>query len=170
MVCVAPSTRTSTVTGAAPATGADAATMARAAGTAPLIWLVMATLSSRVVWLRPGPGLLASDSAPRLPGKPSASQWHQRRISARSQWRDRAGFAPDFPKPPADERGKHNRTDGRAHNLPLQSPADGPPSSRGLGRRPLTAETGVRIPVAVLQKPPPPPGVRRSGGGGWERG
>src|SRR6188472_906297 len=25
-----------------------------------------------------------------------------------------------------------------------------PPSSRGLGRRPLTAETGVRIPVAVL--------------------
>jgi len=28
-----------------------------------------------------------------------------------------------------------------------------PPSSRGLGRRPLTAETGVRIPVAVLPKP-----------------
>src|SRR3954467_15467540 len=27
-----------------------------------------------------------------------------------------------------------------------------PPSSRGLGRRPLTAETGVRIPVAVLRK------------------
>src|SRR5439155_5887091 len=26
-----------------------------------------------------------------------------------------------------------------------------PPSSRGLGRRPLTAETGVRIPVAVLR-------------------
>src|SRR3954454_16947571 len=30
-----------------------------------------------------------------------------------------------------------------------------PPSSRGLGRRPLTAETGVRIPVAVLVKPAP---------------
>src|SRR3954454_14604435 len=29
-----------------------------------------------------------------------------------------------------------------------------PPSSRGLGRRPLTAETGVRIPVAVLRKRP----------------
>src|SRR5581483_8806327 len=28
-----------------------------------------------------------------------------------------------------------------------------PLSSRGLGRRPLTAETGVRIPVAVLGKP-----------------
>src|SRR3954451_3384612 len=28
-----------------------------------------------------------------------------------------------------------------------------PPSSRGLGRRPLTAETGVRIPVAVLRGP-----------------
>jgi hypothetical protein len=28
-----------------------------------------------------------------------------------------------------------------------------PPSSRGLGRRPLTAETGVRIPVAVLRNP-----------------
>ena len=32
-----------------------------------------------------------------------------------------------------------------ARSLPL--------SSRGLGRRPLTAETGVRIPVAVLQNP-----------------
>jgi hypothetical protein len=31
-----------------------------------------------------------------------------------------------------------------------QVTTDGPPSSRGLGRRPLTAETGVRIPVAVL--------------------
>jgi hypothetical protein len=29
-------------------------------------------------------------------------------------------------------------------------PGVSPPSSRGLGRRPLTAETGVRIPVAVL--------------------
>jgi hypothetical protein len=29
----------------------------------------------------------------------------------------------------------------------------GPLSSRGLGRRPLTAETGVRIPVAVLRSP-----------------
>ena len=42
---------------------------------------------------------------------------------------------------------------GRMHPRPLQSPADEPPSSRGLGRRPLTAETGVRIPVAVLGKP-----------------
>src|SRR5436309_6135342 len=34
-------------------------------------------------------------------------------------------------------------------------PSFRPPSSRGLGRRPLTAETGVRIPVAVLREPAP---------------
>src|SRR3954447_17763377 len=33
-----------------------------------------------------------------------------------------------------------------------------PLSSRGLGRRPLTAETGVRIPVAVLHDARPPAG------------
>ena len=33
-----------------------------------------------------------------------------------------------------------------------------PLSSRGLGRRPLTAETGVRIPVAVLREPACPAG------------
>src|SRR4051794_28824175 len=33
-----------------------------------------------------------------------------------------------------------------------------PLSSRGLGRRPLTAETGVRIPVAVLTEAPENPG------------
>ena len=46
-------------------------------------------------------------------------------------------------------------THGQTRQPPLQSPADGPPSSRGLGRRPLTAETGVRIPVAVLSGPTP---------------
>jgi hypothetical protein len=40
-----------------------------------------------------------------------------------------------------------------------------PLSSRGLGRRPLTAETGVRIPVAVLRKPCKSQGFRHSGGG-----
>src|SRR4051794_32485607 len=40
-----------------------------------------------------------------------------------------------------------------------------PPSSRGLGRRPLTAETGVRIPVAVPRDAPLKRGVRRSGAG-----
>src|SRR4051812_17938534 len=40
-----------------------------------------------------------------------------------------------------------------------------PPSSRGLGRRPLTAETGVRIPVAVLRGPAQAAGFRRSKGG-----
>jgi hypothetical protein len=50
---------------------------------------------SQVSWLR----------APRraFPGS-SAPQWLMRRLLARSQWRDRAGFSPDFPRPPADER------------------------------------------------------------------
>src|SRR4051794_9472134 len=39
----------------------------------------------------------------------------------------------------------------RSATLPT---AYSPLSSRGLGRRPLTAETGVRIPVAVLQTKP----------------
>src|SRR3954467_6230256 len=39
-----------------------------------------------------------------------------------------------------------------------------PLSSRGLGRRPLTAETGVRIPVAVLHEARPQGGFRRSQG------
>ena len=38
-----------------------------------------------------------------------------------------------------------------------------PLSSRGLGRRPLTAETGVRIPVAVLRKPSKSEGFLISG-------
>ena len=44
------------------------------------------------------------------------------------------------------------RMRGRATlRYPSRRPA--PLSSRGLGRRPLTAETGVRIPVAVSQRP-----------------
>jgi hypothetical protein len=39
-----------------------------------------------------------------------------------------------------------------------------PPSSRGLGRRPLTAETGVRIPVAVPGKAPQTAGFSSSTG------
>src|SRR5262249_46362086 len=63
---------------------------------------IQATLSSRVVmagrgqvsWL-PGPG------PPHLPGgsvsPPVAGAMRQRLSFARSQWRDRAGLAPDFP-------------------------------------------------------------------------
>ncbi len=43
---------------------------------------------------------------------------------------------------------------------PLSSRPLRPPSSRGLGRRPLTAETGVRIPVAVPPEPAPRAGLR----------
>src|SRR5215218_7395649 len=49
------------------------------------------------------------------------------------------------------------RLSGSAYPTAARPPAvakiarrNSPPSSRGLGRRPLTAETGVRIPVAVL--------------------
>src|SRR3954453_23866289 len=44
-----------------------------------------------------------------------------------------------------------------------------PLSSRGLGRRPLTAETGVRIPVAVLTDAPQQRGFRRLEGALSER-
>src|SRR5215211_4134426 len=58
-------------------------------------------------WTPAGAGLLARAPAPRLPGRPLASQWLDDYAScgalgARSQWRDRAGFTPDFPRPPAD--------------------------------------------------------------------
>src|SRR3954454_15200048 len=43
----------------------------------------------------------------------------------------------------------------------LRSGCSLPLSSRGLGRRPLTAETGVRIPVAVLHDARLPGGFRR---------
>src|SRR5204862_2603608 len=42
---------------------------------------------------------------------------------------------------------------GRSADPLVALPVSRPPSSRGLGRRPLTAETGVRIPVAVLKSP-----------------
>src|SRR5579884_3077861 len=41
----------------------------------------------------------------------------------------------------------------RAVALLASDPSSAPLSSRGLGRRPLMAETGVRIPVAVLDSP-----------------
>ena len=51
------------------------------------------------------------------------------------------------------ERRKHSpERKPPAEDPPLNSLA-APPSSRGLGRRPLTAETGVRIPVAVPWNP-----------------
>ena len=43
---------------------------------------------------------------------------------------------------------KHRSRVGNGDPL-VESSVLRPPSSRGLGRRPLTAETGVRIPVAV---------------------
>jgi hypothetical protein len=108
--------------------------------------------------------------APRraFPGNRRFPSGSLRRLNARSQWRDRAGLSPDFPRPPADERGHPTPPAGRPPRgqlacTPLESPAGRPPSSRGLGRRPLTAETGVRIPVAVLREPAPGAGLRVQG-------
>jgi hypothetical protein len=50
---------------------------------------------------------------------------------------------------------------GKRERHRYNRPPDTPPSSRGLGRRPLTAETGVRIPVAVLREPRSGVGFRR---------
>ena len=56
--------------------------------------------------------------------------------------------------PPAcTARVRRRITPRRWRGALVSSPASRPPSSRGLGRRPLTAETGVRIPVAVLKSP-----------------
>jgi hypothetical protein len=106
---------------------------------------------SEVSWLR----------APRraFPESRRLPSGYMRRISARSQWRDRAGFTPDFPRPPAVERRAAYPTASTPRRRRVQTPSGpleslaAPPSSRGLGRRPLTAETGVRIPVAVLPEP-----------------
>src|SRR3954464_14053362 len=68
------------------------------------------------------------------------------------------------PHPPASsEHSDHDRAGARRAGsgafVTLDVPE--PPSSRGLGRRPLTAETGVRIPVAVPAKPPDARGFLR---------
>jgi hypothetical protein len=53
---------------------------------------------------------------------------------------------------------------GSARFASLVAASRAPLSSRGLGRRPLMAETRVRIPVAVLRKAPRSRGFRRSRG------
>jgi hypothetical protein len=55
-----------------------------------------------------------------------------------------------LPIPPHPRGAADDDSNGSVAKLDLPEP----PSSRGLGRRPLTAETGVRIPVAVLPKAP----------------
>src|SRR3954447_8931756 len=54
-----------------------------------------------------------------------------------------------LPIPPHPRGAANDDSNGSVAKLDLPEP----PSSRGLGRRPLTAETGVRIPVAVLRSP-----------------
>src|SRR5215207_8819562 len=110
---------------------------------------------SQVSWLR----------APRraFPESRRLPSGYMRRLSARSQWRDRAGFTPDFPRPPAVERAQHTPPWADPKAAARIARRTEPPSSRGLGRRPLTAETGVRIPVAVLREAPRTRSFDRSG-------
>src|ERR687891_347863 len=103
---------------------------------------------SKIVWLSPSTRRLTETGAAAAAG-----------AAIPKTGRNTACVPRDRPRPPPAPRPAH----GRLPRLSLQSPADGPPSSRGLGRRPLTAETGVRIPVAVLANPAPPAGVRLSG-------
>ena len=155
VVLRAPSTRTVTVAGAANAGAAHAVSRSSATGVARLIESVME------------------------PSLPRGSRWHGRR-QVSWLWAPRRAFPGSrrlpsgldaTPRRPITvagprriltglpfttgryERAQDTPTPGRVRSHSLQSPADGPPSSRGLGRRPLTAETGVRIPVAVPPNP-----------------
>ena len=114
IVLVAPSTRRLTETGAAPAVGAATAAMASATGSEPRMRLVMghpfleghmADGRGQVSWLR-APRRAFPECRRHPSGISDAS-------APVSQWRDRAGFAPDFPGPPADEPGQHTPADER---------------------------------------------------------
>ncbi len=90
---------------------------------------------------------------------PKAGRESRRRRWAR--WRRALGGRPSWParvRSSEDSiRGEGARRELRAGPVLQARCYSGrrflPLSSRGLGRRPLTAETGVRIPVAVLLKP-----------------
>src|SRR3954468_11968995 len=158
IVSAIPSTRRLTVTGTASAAGA-AARESTTSATGSAVRLSRVSIEPPLprgsYGLRPESGLLASDSTPRLPGEQSAPQWlhatHQRPFTVAGP----RGIRTRLPWPPAVERSEHTPP---RHTLPrpLKSLAAFlPPSSRGLGHRPLTAETGVRIPVAVLPESAP---------------
>ena len=86
--------------------------------------VIGATPSSRVVWAF-GRSEVSWLRAPRraFPESRRLPSGFMRRISARSQWRDRAGFTPDFPRPPAVEREQHT------------PPAASPPAAARIARR-----------------------------------
>jgi hypothetical protein len=154
MVCVAPSTRRFTDTGAALAAGAAKARATSATGSAPRLRLIIWPPFPRGLYGL-GRGQVSWLGAPRraFPG----CRKHPSGISDASAPVHSGGTAPASHRTSLDhrpiERRDHTPAPKRAQKRPLQSPTDGPPSSRGLGRRPLTAETGVRIPVAVLAFP-----------------
>ena len=68
---------------------------------------------------------------------------------------------------PQASRAGVSGTNARACFASLEADRSAPLSSRGLGRRPLMAETRVRIPVAVLAAPRCLRGVSRSQGVAW---
>ena len=96
----------------------------------------------------PGRGLRGRRAA-RLP--PSSAAVAELVDARRSGRRERKLVGVRVPSAASTRRGS---ADPRARACYPPRPS-APLSSRGLGRRPLTAETGVRIPVAVLLKAPP---------------
>jgi hypothetical protein len=96
---------------------------------------------------------------------PKAPRWRGFRRDADERTRTSTELPPHGPEPCAST----NSATSAGSDAPriaeglLPSCRPEPPSSRGLGRRPLTAETGVRIPVAVLRKRPEHGRFRRSG-------
>src|SRR5437016_1460161 len=85
-------------------------------------------------------GLLKPARLPIPPQPPGASP------------RDEAprGRPDDSASAPVSAGARRRKARGAEQALCYPRPGLAPLSSRGLGRRPLTAETGVRIPVAVL--------------------
>jgi hypothetical protein len=127
------------------------------------VYLVRAHSASRALAALAGRGQVSWLGAPRraFPG----CRKHPSGISDASAPVHSGGTAPASHRTSLDHRPMNAAIIPCAsfpRKRPLQSPTDEPPSSRGLGRRPLTAETGVRIPLAVLGNPALAAGFRLS--------
>ena len=154
-----------------PATTAHVATVA---ATAFERLFICASPSARESWLAAGGRSPGSRILPRAFPESGALQWHRAGGLAGHS----GGTAPESHRTSLDHRpclraAAYRDASGMILSatirpgrprLALVQLAPAPPSSRGLGRRPLTAETGVRIPVAVLRAPAPRAGFSHSKG------
>src|SRR5215207_3249959 len=170
MVVLAPSARTVTPTGAAGAAGAatresrsnaaESAVLRRRSDIEPPLPRGSCGLSAGV--RSPGFELRAAPSR-RAVGSPVATCDASAPVHSGGTARDSHPTSLDHRPLNAEQHTPPRSTPApcaQTPSRPLESLA-APPSSRGLGRRPLTAETGVRIPVAVLlpERPAPSPSL-----------